>query len=168
MLLQVPLFYCGLRAAIMRYLCLLIGVCLLLLSIILIQDILSDTKDGTVYKSDSVVLISDITGKTLGAGFIVKPSGLILTSYTVVTTNLEVVIQLASGSKLKGKVIRVNRRNNLALVEVDAEDLPWLKLGDSGTVRNIDKVIAIGYPLNRKDSFFEARVYGIEKAEGLR
>lgn len=140
----------------------------MLLPIIPIQDILSDTEGGIVYKSSSVVLIRDRTGKRLGAGFIVKSSGLILTSYSVVTENLEVVIQLPSGGRLKGKVIGVNRKNNLALVEVDAEDLPWLKLGDSGTVRNIDKVIAIGYPLNRKDSFFEGRVYGIEKAERLK
>lgn len=121
-----------------------------------------------VAKRGAVVLIKDVSGRGLGTGFVIKPSGLILTSYTVVTKNLEVLIHFERRDKLVGKVIKSDRKNNLALVKVETGDLPFLKLGDSGTVRIADKVMAVGYPVKGRDNSFEGRVYSIEKAEKLK
>lgn len=116
-----------------------------------------------IYNKDAVVLLRDGTGKVLGIGFVVKPTGLILTSFGVVSSVSEPVVEFEDGNRTVGNVTRIDRRSNLALVKIKGENLPFLELGDSGTVRNIDKAIVVGY-----GNIFEGRICGIEKAEDLK
>jgi serine protease Do len=83
----------------------------------------------------------------VGSGFIVDPSGYILTNYHVVDGATRITVGLLSGEKFRGKVIGVDEETDVAVIKIDAShELPTLKLGDSNAVDVGDWVLAIGSP----------------------
>jgi S1-C subfamily serine protease len=82
-----------------------------------------------------------------GTGFIVDPSGVIVTNAHVVNGFDNVTVHLANGDELDGKVVGSDARLDLAIVKVDGTDLPTLALGDSDTLQVGDAVVAIGNAL---------------------
>ena len=72
----------------------------------------------------------------VGSGFIVSQDGYILTNNHVVAETEEVDVELYDGRSFLAKVVGKDRRTDLALLKVDAEDsLPVLPLGDSDQLR---------------------------------
>jgi serine protease Do len=85
--------------------------------------------------------------RALGSGFVIHPSGYVITNAHVVERSLSVQVRLASGRRLSGKVIGRDRRVDLALVKVEApEALPVLPLGDSERLAVGELVLALGHP----------------------
>jgi serine protease Do len=84
--------------------------------------------------------------KGAGSGFIIDSKGHILTNEHVVRGADEIKVTLKDGRKLTGKVIGQDASLDLAIIKVDAQDLPSLKLGDSSKLRPGEWVIAIGNP----------------------
>jgi S1-C subfamily serine protease len=85
--------------------------------------------------------------KGQGSGFIIKPSGEILTNNHVVSGSAGLTVTLADKKVYKAKVLGVDTRNDLALIKIDAgRNLPFLKLGDSENLVVGEKVLAIGNP----------------------
>jgi S1-C subfamily serine protease len=86
--------------------------------------------------------------KGQGSGFIIKPSGEILTNNHVVSGgNAQLTVTLADKKVYKAKVLGVDARNDLALIKIDVNrNLPFLKLGDSENLVVGQKVLAIGNP----------------------
>jgi serine protease Do len=84
--------------------------------------------------------------KGAGSGFIIDAKGDILTNEHVVRGADEIKVTLKDGRKLNGKVIGQDASLDLAIIKVDAKDLPSLKLGDSSKLRPGEWVIAIGNP----------------------
>ena len=83
----------------------------------------------------------------VGSGFIVDPSGLIVTSHHVVKGADSVTVTLQDGRKLEAQVVGVDPKTDLALIEVDAdESLPAVEFGDSDRTRVGDWVVAVGNP----------------------
>ncbi|MEE9522511.1 MAG: Do family serine endopeptidase [candidate division NC10 bacterium] len=83
----------------------------------------------------------------VGSGFIVSQDGYILTNNHVVAEAEEVDVELFDGRSLSAKVVGKDRRTDLALLKVDAEDsLPVLPLGDSDQLRIGELVLAAGNP----------------------
>lgn len=87
-----------------------------------------------------------IPQKGAGSGFIIDSKGYILTNEHVVRGADEIKVTLKDGRKLKGKVAGKDASLDLAVIKVDAKDLPTLKLGDSSKIRPGEWVIAIGNP----------------------
>lgn len=87
-----------------------------------------------------------IPQKGAGSGFIIDSKGYILTNEHVVRGADEIKITLKDGRKLKGKVAGKDSSLDLAIIKVEAKDLPTLKLGDSSKIRPGEWVIAIGNP----------------------
>lgn len=88
-----------------------------------------------------------------GSGFVVSKDGLIATNDHVVhgATSIEVVF--ADGSKVKGKIFSEDESSDLALVKVDARNLPPpVEFGSSRDVQQGEWAIAIGEPLELKDT----------------
>ncbi len=83
-----------------------------------------------------------------GSGFVVDPSGLILTNRHVIAGAYDISVTLAGIGKVKGKVAYISGQIDVALVKVDVgRPLPVMKLGDSRTVKVGDEVLLLGNPL---------------------
>jgi serine protease Do len=82
-----------------------------------------------------------------GSGFIIDPSGIIVTNAHVVGQAEKVEVTLHDGSKYQAEIKGVDERSDLAVVKIDAgKPLPYVNFGDSSKVRVGDKVLAIGNP----------------------
>lgn len=82
----------------------------------------------------------------LGSGVIVDPSGYILTNNHVIRGADEIKVTLLDKREFKGKVIGTDPKTDLAVVKIDAKDLPYIELGDSDKLKVGELVIAIGNP----------------------
>jgi serine protease Do len=84
---------------------------------------------------------------SLGSGFIIDPSGLIVTNNHVVANAAEIAVTLADNTTYEAQVIGRDPVSDLALLKIDAKrPLPAAKWGDSGKARVGDWVLAIGNP----------------------
>src|SRR5258705_8947262 len=89
----------------------------------------------------------------LGSGFIITPDGYILTSAHVVADSDDVTVRLSDAKReFKAKVVGIDRRTDVALIKVDAHDLPSAKLGNSSQVEPGQWVAAIGSPFGFDNS----------------
>jgi S1-C subfamily serine protease len=82
----------------------------------------------------------------MGSGFIINSKGRILTDYHIVENAQRVEVSLSDGRRLPGKVSGMDRNTDLALVEVEVDNLPVVELGDSDQLKVGQLVIAIGNP----------------------
>jgi serine protease Do len=87
-----------------------------------------------------------IPQKGAGSGFIIDSKGYILTNEHVVRGADEIKVTLKDGRKLTGNVVGQDASLDLAVIKVEAKDLPTVKLGDSSRIRPGEWVIAIGNP----------------------
>ena len=88
-----------------------------------------------------------LDSRSLGSGFIVDEGGLVVTNYHVIKGADEIEVILDNGETLPAVVRGVDRRTDLALLEVETESpLPFVRFGDSDHARVGDWVIAIGNP----------------------
>jgi S1-C subfamily serine protease len=100
---------------------------------------------SVVYREDWFFRVYPAEGT--GSGFIIKPTGEILTNNHVVSGTAELTVTLADKKVYKAKVLGTDPRNDLALIRIDAgRKLPSLPLGNSDTLVVGQKVLAIGNP----------------------
>ncbi len=87
-------------------------------------------------------------GGAQGSGFIIHPSGYILTNFHVVDGAQRINVRLADNSELPADVIGVDAETDIALIKIDSPDaLPSVVLGDSDLIEVGEYVVAIGNPL---------------------
>jgi Do/DeqQ family serine protease len=84
---------------------------------------------------------------SLGSGVIVSSSGYILTNHHVVNAADEIEVATPDGKKLRAKVVGSDPDTDIAVLRVDAENLPAITFGSSDNLRVGDIVLAIGNPL---------------------
>lgn len=84
--------------------------------------------------------------QSLGSGFIVDKSGYIITNNHVVREAEEIIVRLTDRRELKAKVIGTDARSDIALLKVEANDLPTVRLGNSDKLQVGQWVMAIGSP----------------------
>jgi len=82
----------------------------------------------------------------LGSGFIVSQDGFIVTNAHVVENAEEITVRLTDKRELKAKVVGADLRSDIAVLKVDATNLPVVKIGDTSKLRVGEWVIAIGSP----------------------
>lgn len=111
-------------------------------------------KNGRKDKEDQVV------GQA--SGFIVSPDGEILTNSHVVKDMSDITVLLNNGKEYPAKVIGQDSNTDIALIKIDAKDLPYLKLGDSGDLEVGEWVVAIGNPMGLQASL----TVGVVSAKG--
>jgi serine protease Do len=82
----------------------------------------------------------------IGSGVIVSPDGYIVTNNHVVDGATQIKVTLHDRRVLTGKVVGVDKLNDLAVVKVDAKDLPAIAWGDSAKLEPGQTVLAFGSP----------------------
>ena len=83
----------------------------------------------------------------VGSGVIVSPDGYILTNHHVVDGALEIRVETTDNHSFTAKVVGSDPPSDLAVLKIDATNLPTLSLGDSDKVRVGDPVLALGNPM---------------------
>jgi serine protease Do len=87
-----------------------------------------------------------------GSGFIVSADGYILTNTHVVGNADEVTVRLTDRREFPAKVIGADERTDVAVIKINANNLPTVKLGDPAKVRPGQWVLAIGSPFGFDNS----------------
>lgn len=87
------------------------------------------------------------TYQASGSGFIISEDGYILTNYHVIEGYSTVTVATYSGKTYDAKVIGYDESNDIAVLQIDADELKPVTLGDSSKLRVGDDVLAIGNPL---------------------
>ncbi|HSN04141.1 MAG TPA: Do family serine endopeptidase [Nitrospira sp.] len=82
-----------------------------------------------------------------GSGVIVSPDGYIITNNHVVADAVDVEVILADRRQYKGKVVATDPKTDVAVVKINATNLPVVTWGDSSTLAVGEFVLAIGNPL---------------------
>jgi serine protease Do len=85
-------------------------------------------------------------GPALGSGFIISADGLIVTNRHVISGAGSVLVRLADGREFAARVMGTDAPTDIALLRVDATNLPPLHFGSSRDVAVGDPVVAIGNP----------------------
>lgn len=105
---------------------------------------------------------SDVPFRTQASGFIISSDGLILTNAHVVREAKEVTVQLSDRREFRAKVLGFDLITDIAVLRVDASNLPTVRLGDPQQLQVGDPVLAIGSPFG----FEQSATQGIVSAKG--
>src|SRR5438876_5006905 len=97
-----------------------------------------------------------------GSGFIVRPDGYILTNFHVVEAADKIDVKLKDGREFSAKVVGTDGKTDVAVIKIEAKDLPVVQLGDSDAVRVGQFAFAIGAPFKLDYTF----TYGVVSGKG--
>ncbi len=98
----------------------------------------------------------------MGSGVIVDPTGYILTNSHVVKDADEIKVTLADKRTFTAKIVGIDPESDIALIKIDAKDLPIAKIGDSSKLHVGEIVIAVGNPFGLNQTVTQ----GIISAQG--
>lgn len=99
---------------------------------------------------------------SLGSGFIISRDGYVLTNHHVVNNASEIVVKLKDRRELVAKLIGSDESTDVALLKVDAKDLPVVEIGSPDQLQVGEWVLAIGTPFG----FEQSVTAGIVSAKG--
>ncbi len=99
---------------------------------------------------------------SLGSGFIISGDGYVLTNHHVVKDADEIIVKLTDRRELVAKLIGSDSRTDVALLKIDAEDLPSVTIGSPEKLQVGEWVLAIGSPFG----FEQSVTAGIVSAKG--
>jgi len=97
-----------------------------------------------------------------GSGFLVSSDGIVLTNAHVVDGAKEVMVKLSNHREYKAKVLGADKTSDIAVLKIDARDLPSVHIGNSDQLSVGDYVLAIGEPFGLE----ETATAGIVSAKG--
>ncbi|HET6631141.1 MAG TPA: DegQ family serine endoprotease [Rhodanobacteraceae bacterium] len=105
---------------------------------------------------------------SLGSGFIISSDGYVLTNNHVVDHADSVTVLLHDRRSLKAKVVGTDKLYDIALLKIDADDLPTVTLGDSRTLKAGQWVVAIGSPFGLDHTVTQGIVSAVGRSLGAR
>ncbi len=89
----------------------------------------------------------DRRGVSMGSGFVISADGYVLTNHHVIDGADEVKVKLSDRREYTAKVVGSDQQYDVALLKIEAKDLPVLRLGNSASLKPGQWVVAIGSPL---------------------
>jgi S1-C subfamily serine protease len=116
-----------------------------------------------------------------GSGFLISSDGLIMTNKHVIDdTSASYTVLTEDGKNYEAKILATDPRNDLALLKIEAQGLPYLELADSGSIQIGQRVVAIGNSLGQYQntvttgvvsgigrSISAGSLQGVEQLEGV-
>jgi S1-C subfamily serine protease len=108
-----------------------------------------------------LLVLQDEDGKTIGTGtgFLVSSDGLLVTNQHVVSEAHTIIAKAENGGLfLVTRIIATDTRNDLALIQLDAKDLPFLSLAPDGSAEAGTRIAIIGSPLGLEGTLTEGIV----------
>ncbi|RKZ38857.1 MAG: serine peptidase [Gammaproteobacteria bacterium] len=99
---------------------------------------------------------------SLGSGFIISSDGYVITNNHVIDGAGEIIVRLVDRGELTAELVGTDKRSDVALLKVDATNLPTVKLGSSSDLKVGEWVLAIGSPFG----FEHSVTAGIVSAKG--
>lgn len=99
---------------------------------------------------------------SLGSGFIVSEDGYVVTNYHVIADADEIIVKLSDRRELSATLVGSDKRSDVALLKVEAKNLPILETGSSEDLKVGEWVVAIGSPFG----FDHSVTAGIVSAKG--
>ena len=106
--------------------------------------------------------IEEFDAQSLGSGFIISPDGFIISNNHVVRNADEVIVRLSDRREYKARVVGTDEPSDVALLRIDAEGLPVVRLGTGYELKVGEWVLAIGSPFG----FDYSVTAGIVSAKG--
>src|SRR5881394_3714270 len=100
--------------------------------------------------------------QTEGSGFIMQPDGYIFTNVHVIEDADKIDVKLRDGREFPARVVGADEKTDIAVIKIDAKDLPVVQLGDSDAVRVGQFAFAIGAPFKLDYTF----TYGVISGKG--
>jgi serine protease Do len=104
----------------------------------------------------------DFDAQSTGSGFILSADGYIATNAHVVDDATEVTVRLSDRREFRAKVIGSDKRSDIALLKIEAKDLPKVTIGDPDKLKVGEWVVAIGKPFGLENTM----TAGIVSAKG--
>jgi serine protease Do len=104
----------------------------------------------------------DFESRSLGSGFIISDDGYILTNHHVVSEADEVIVRLNDRREFTAEVVGSDKRSDTAVLKIDADHLPTVKIGKATDLKVGEWVLAIGSPFG----FDHSVTAGIVSAKG--
>jgi serine protease Do len=114
------------------------------------------------FDNENPDFFEDRPATSLGSGFIISADGYVVTNNHVIDEAQEIIVRLSDRREFLAKLIGSDRRSDLALLKVEATDLPKVKLGSSSNLKVGEWVLAIGSPFG----FDYSVTAGIVSAKG--
>jgi serine protease Do len=111
---------------------------------------------------DDLDIPDHFDSRSLGSGFIISGDGYVMTNHHVVAEADEIVVRLSDRREFVAKVIGSDKASDVALIKIDATDLPTVKVGKSSDIKVGEWVLAIGSPFG----FDHSATVGIVSAKG--
>lgn len=90
--------------------------------------------------------------QSLGSGFIVSPDGYIVTAAHVVKGAQKIIVSLTNHHQYTAHLVGLSTRMDVALLKIDAKNLPMVQIGDSGKLEVGQWVLAVGSPFGFENS----------------
>ena len=117
----------------------------------------------TTISSSDTILQQDLHG--IGSGFIVRSDGYIVTNNHVVENALQLQVILRDGAKkYDARVVGTSPEDDVAVLKVDAQNLPALNWGDSNALKVGQLAIAIGSPLGQQNSVTKGVISALHRS----
>jgi serine protease Do len=108
--------------------------------------------------------VAPVTGESVGSGVIIGADGVLVTNYHVVARSDEIQVSLTDGRRFVADLVGADAASDLAVLRIDADDLPVAVWGDSATMEVGEMVWALGSPFGLDRTL----TYGIVSAVGRR
>ncbi|NPA42763.1 MAG: PDZ domain-containing protein [Chlorobi bacterium] len=123
-------------------------------------EVVKKTKDAVVHVRNTKIVVpvyeyyygwrqgQPYKQEGTGSGVIISPNGYIVTNYHVVKDATELEVTLNNRKKYRASIVGIDPQNDLAVLKIDAENLPYMIFGDSDALELGEWVLAIGNPFN--------------------
>ncbi len=101
-----------------------------------------------VAKKATPAVVSIIAGLRSGSGVITSPNGYVLTNNHIIKnqTNGNITVVLSNGKIFRADIIGTDEKVDLAILKIEAKNIPYLEFGNSDKVKIGERIVAIGQP----------------------
>jgi len=141
---------------------------LLTVQVLLIHDTRAATQNSTdaswvkIIQSVSSAIVVIETDSGLGSGFFVQSNGTIITNDHVIRDATEITVRLSNGEAYRrAYVLSKDEMRDIAILRIEASDVPTLKLGNSSQSKVGEEVLLIGAPRGLEQTVSNGIISGI-------